>query len=105
MAIPQLSLIFIGLLAVLATISLFVDLGDRWTNILVTFLASIVWGVFGISSYDVYVDEAATVTESVMPLVVLGIGFSGLIALYGFLDIIFGFGEEAAESDIEEMMG
>jgi uncharacterized membrane protein YuzA (DUF378 family) len=103
MVMTQLTLVFLGALATLATLGLFVEFDDRWTSILVEFLAAILWGLFGMSAFDVIVTEHVSppVSEPILPLAYLGIGLAFIVALYGFYDLIQGFGAEASEADMD----
>jgi len=98
----QLALLFIGTLATLATYGLFYQFGDRWTNLLIEFGASALWGLFAVSAMDVIVREAAFTTESepIWPLVFLGLGMSVLALLYAIYDLAVRVSEEATETDI-----
>lgn len=101
MAMTELTLLFLGSLATLSTIGIFQEFDERWTQVLVTFFTAVLWGMFGLSSYDVVIDDAATVSEPIMPFVVLGIGLAAMITLLGFYQLLKSFGEETAESDLD----
>jgi uncharacterized membrane protein YuzA (DUF378 family) len=106
MAMTQLALVFLGSLATLATIGMFVNVFDRWTSLLVTFLAAILWATFGLSSFDVIVRDAAyaSASEPITPLAYLGIGLAMIIGVYGLADLVMGVGEEASDTDMSEVM-
>lgn len=106
MAMTQSALIFIGALATLSTLGLFINLGDRWTNILVEFTASILWGLFGLSSWDVIVIDSFAVhhSEPILPLVYLGFGFAFILALYALYDLVVGAGQQAKETEFGDMV-
>lgn len=96
----QTTLLFIGTLATLATIGLFVDFADDWTGVVVAFAASLLWGIFGISSYDIVIfDGATTYTTTNMPLVAVGIGFSIMVALYALAMLMGTFNTESSDVD------
>lgn len=104
MAITELTLVWLGSLATLATIGMFVEFGDDATQVIVSFAASILWGLFGMSGFDVIVDDAATVSTPIYSLAYLGIGFSlviALFALYGLFEVLRG---ETEQTDPEQMM-
>lgn len=100
MAMTELLLVFIGTLATLATLGLFVRFDDRWTGILLGFLASALWAILGFSAYDITM-PGGTDSEPVMPLVVIGFGLGALVFLYSMHDLFFGATEEAAEANID----
>lgn len=88
MPITELTFVWLGSIATLATIGMFHNFGDGATRIIVSFVASILWGAFGMSGFNVIVDDAATVSEPILPLAFLGIAFSvsaGLFAFYNML--------------------
>lgn len=104
MAITELTYIWLGSVATLATIGMFVEFGDDETQIVVSFTASVLWGLFGMSGFDVVIDDAATVSEPLYALAYMGIGFSiitALFALYGLLQVLRG---ETEQTDPEQMM-
>ena len=101
MAMPELSLLWLGGLAVLVSSTLFREVDERWTELLLTFLAAVLWGMFGLSAYDVTIDDAAAVQEPIMEFVVLGIGLSLIIALLGFWRLLRNVGAESQESDVD----
>lgn len=103
MGMTQLTLVFMGSLATLATIGMFVNFGDDATRVLVSFTASIIWGFFGMSAFDVYVNETATKSEPILPLAYLGIGFSiivGLFALFALMQAIRGETEQTTANGL-----
>lgn len=94
------TLLFIGVLATLATIGLFVDFTDDWTGVVVAFGGAILWGIFGMSAYDVKVYEAATVySTTYMPLVVIGIGFGIMVGIYSVAMLFSAFNTESDDVD------
>lgn len=107
MAVTELTLVFIATLATLATVGMFLNFADRWTELLVTFAASLLWGVVGMSSFDVIVRDTsfATASEPIEPLVYLGFGFAGIIAIYGLHDLLVGVRDEASDADLEDLWG
>ena len=100
MAMTQSMLLFIGGLATLTTLGMFKDWGDDWTGVLVAFTAAILWGVFGVSSFDVIIVRDATVTSvSSLPVVVIGVAFAIITGIYAIMELLYGFGGEASEID------
>jgi len=83
MAMPQLSLLFIGAFAaVTGFIGLSYDFEDEWTGPLLVFVSSILWGLFGMSGFDVLVPAGSETTSmEIFSLVVLGfvLAFGSLI--------------------------
>lgn len=100
MAMTQSILLFIGVLATLATIGLFVDFADDWTGVVVAFAGALLWGIFGMSAYDVQIYDSATVyTTTYMPLVAIGIGFSIMVGLYALAMLLSAFNTESGDVD------
>lgn len=81
MAVPELALLFLGTLAVLASIGLFVDFGDE-TDLLVAFAAALLWAVFGLSAMDVSV-SAFHPSDGIDQFVFLGLGLAFVCVLFG----------------------
>lgn len=105
MAMTPLLLAWLGTLAAGVTfLGLFVEGFDRWTHVLLTFLGSALWGIFGMGAMSVVVTDGVSppVSEPVWMLVYPGIGIAALVALYGMFDLVVGAGDavgEQSESD------
>lgn len=101
----QLLLIFIGSLATLATIGMFVDFGDDATRILVGFVAALLWGIFGLSSFDVIIADSAAVirSEPVVPLAYLGIGFAMVLTAFWLYKLMQVLANETGATDMERL--
>jgi len=89
MAMPQLSLLFIGTLATAAGFTgLSYDFDDEWTAPLLAFISAILWGLFGMSSLDVLVPAGSSTSSiEIFSLALLGfaLGFTTLLfAVYEF---------------------
>lgn len=106
MAMTQAALFFIGGLAVLTTIGLFVNFQDRWTSVIVSFLAAVLWGVFGLSAFDVIVVDsfASVISEPIMPLVVLGFGMAFVVGVFWLFELSQAIGGEAGMTDAEGIL-
>lgn len=111
MAMTELGLLFIGFLATLATLGLFADFRDeqgrpdRATQVLVAFLAAVLWGTFGLSASDVYVDDAASVAEPLEPLFWLGVIMALLVGLYAIYELLTAVFAESTDTDLEAIGG
>lgn len=103
-ATTQLVLVFMGSLATVATIGIFKDFGDKATTAVVSFAAAILWAFTGMSAFDVYVDEAATVSEPIYPLAYLGIGFAIIAAIYGLFALMMGVKSETEAMNPGDIM-
>jgi len=105
MAVTELTLVFMATLALLATIGMFLNFADRWTELVVTLTASILWGVVGLSSFDVIVRNTsfATASEPILPMVYIGFSLAGMIAIYALADLVTGVAAEADEADITQL--
>lgn len=104
MAMTQLAVLFIATLAAIATAAMFVNVADRWTEVLIPFLASLLWGVAGLSSFDVHAQAFGNSAEPMLPLAYLAIGLAMATGVYGFADLIVGIGEQASEVDAGDML-
>lgn len=100
---PAFALYILGALATLGTIGLFMDFNDDVTHIVVGFAASIVWGLFGMSSFDVIVADSGGVitTNAILPLAYLGIALSLVIGLYVIWEFLAVLGSETPGGTIE----
>lgn len=101
MAMTELTLIWMGSLATLATIGMFVDFGDNATGVIVSFVASILWGFFGISSFDVVIADDASVSEPILPLAYLGIGLGVVIGIFTFYRLVRAVGRESGATEAQ----
>lgn len=100
MAMTQPMLLFIGVLAAIATVGIFNNWADNWTGVIVAFGAAFLWGIFGISSFNVLVIRDATVTSvTFMQLVVIGVGLAMMTGVYGITALMYAFGGDADDID------
>lgn len=106
MVMTETALLFLGTFALIATVGMFVEFDDGWTNVVVGFAAALLWGFFGISSFDVLVVETyyATRSEPIMVFVVLGVGLGGITALYAVYQVFDQLGSDVEESGFMEGM-
>lgn len=107
MAMTQTALVMLGALATLATIGMFYDFPDRWTGVLVGFAAAFMWGLFGMSSFDVIVRDTsfATASEPIMPLVYVGVAMAMITGLFAINDLVKGVAGDASDVDEMSLMG
>jgi len=107
MAMTVLALVFIGTLAVvLSWAGLFGPLPQDGTNAAVSFAASVLWGVFGISAFDVIVDvsEGVVVSRSMEPLAFMGIAFSLVVGLFSVKQLLGAVRGEVEATDGDSVM-
>lgn len=100
MAMTQLTLIFIGGLATLTTAGLGVTYADKATQAVVAFAAALFWAIFGMSAFDVYVNDAATKSEPITPLAYLGIGLAVIVGLFAFWLVLQSVRSETEDVDL-----
>jgi len=106
MAVTSLTLVWLGSVALLATLGMFYQFGDQYTGVLVEFLAAVLWAMFAVSGMDVLVtDTNPPVSEPMMPLVYLGIGLAMLTLLFALSDLVQTIRGDAAELDVNEVGG
>lgn len=104
MPMTQLAVLFIATLAAVATAGMFVDVADRWTEVIIPFLASLFWGAAGLSSFNVHTQAFGNSAEPMLPLVYLFIGLAMATGVYGLVDLLVGIGEQASEAEVGEML-
>jgi len=97
MAMTQLALVFMGVLAAtLSGLGLLGPFNDDGTNVILSFIGAVVWGFFGLSSFDVIVFSSAYASQSepIMPLVFLGVGLSIVVGVFSFHTLLKGVKDE-----------
>lgn len=99
MALTQSALLWLGTVALLANVGMFVDM-DRFSSIVLPFVASILWGITAIASFDVSVVSGGTTqsfafVELVYPALAMAFGS----ALLGIYELLLG-----GSADVEESM-
>lgn len=86
MAMTQTALVILATLATLTSGALFKEFGDRWTRTLLLITSSLLWGIMGISAFDVRMQstlEANIATdEPIMPLVFVGVGLAMVVGVF-----------------------
>lgn len=98
MATTPLTLVFLGTLALIATLGLFYEFDDPYTGVLVAFVAAVLWGFFALGAMDVVVYESAAPEDAGASLDVLvwtGTGLSLLSVLFAVNDLLHALGGEA----------
>lgn len=106
MVMTQSALLFLGSFATgLAYLGLFKNFSgeDRWTRVLLLFSSAMVWGVFGLSSYDVIIatTETAPLTtrsEPILPMVYLGFGLAFIVTLFGVYELFQAIARDASDA-------
>lgn len=98
-------LVFIGTLATLASLTLFVPdrMMDSATALIMPWIAAILWAVLGLSSFNVMVGAKSLVepiTRPILPVAYLGIGFAMIAALFGMYRLIKAPATEVEDADI-----
>lgn len=106
MAMTQLALLFIGGIALLASLGLFYNFDDPWTGVLVGFVAAGLWGLFGISSMDVIVRDSAWASASrpIDPLMWVGFALAVLTAFFAIYDLLQQLNSDAQDADLDTAM-
>lgn len=105
MAMTQLALLFMGIVALAASMGFFINF-DEDTRLVVTFLAVLTWLMFGFSAFDVIVTEGVSppVSEPIMPLVFLGFGLTVVTAVFWFHQVLVRFASETESADLGGVM-
>lgn len=102
MAVTQSVLLAIGVLAAaLSYLGLFKPFqgSDNWTRVLLLFTAAMLWGGFGLSSFDVVrITSCCEVHVTILPLVYLGFGFAFVIGLFAIYELFRALGAGAREA-------
>lgn len=106
MAVTSLTLVWLGSVALLATLGLFYQFSDQWTGVLVEFVAAVLWAMFAVSSMNVAVtDTNPPASEPMMPLVYLGIGLAVLTLLFAVSDLVQTIQGDAGDVDLTDVGG
>lgn len=106
MAVTSLTLVWLGTVALLATLGLFYTFSDQWTGVLVEFVAAVLWAMFAISGMNVTITGSnPPVSEPMMPLVYIGIGFALLTFLFAMSDLVQTIRGDAAQLDLSDVGG
>jgi len=100
-AVTEITLLILGALGtLLGGYGLFQQFGDDWTPVLLQFAAAGIWGLFGMASFDVTLSHrlCCEVSRAIMPLVYLGIGLAGVMALFALDATVSALQGTASES-------
>jgi uncharacterized membrane protein YuzA (DUF378 family) len=102
MVMTQPALAILAGLGTLALIGMFRNF-DGATQVLIRFVGAIVWGMFGLGSFDVIVRSTsyASASEPILPLAFLGIGLAVVMALFALLELFGVIRRDAGEVDVE----
>lgn len=104
MAITQTALVFLGALATLTTAGIFFDYSDEETPIILTFAASIMWILFGFSSFDVIAHRGSLAYHySLDVLVWLGLGIGILLFLLLIKELYAYLFATSQDADIQQI--
>lgn len=104
MAVTSLVLVWLGTVALLATLGLFYQFREPWTGVLVGFAASVLWAFFAVASLSVTVGEGnPPAVEEMTMLVYLGIGFAVLTFLFAVYDLLDTLRADAADADLQSV--
>lgn len=101
MATTELTLLFLGVLAAAVTaFGLFYTFNDDWTSPLLVFIGSLLWGLFGMSAFDVEtsVTNCCIVSQEYTALVYVGIGFAALTFIFFLAEVLTSLGSSAETS-------
>lgn len=88
--ISDLALVWLGSVAVLASIGVLVPM-DRLTNIIIPWVAAIWWGATGLSAGEVAIsDTDPVVTADFQPVLWLGVVMAFVCVMLGLYEIVAG---------------
>lgn len=106
MAMTQPVLLFLAGMALLATIGMFAEWQDRGTTLVVSVVASILWGIVGINSFDVVKTTSGVTTHyEILPMVYVGFGFSAATGLFALAWLLKVLGRESGMTDEQGIGG
>lgn len=95
-------LLFLAGVAVLATVGMFQEFGDRWTVVLVAVVASMLWGVVGLESFDVVrTSSGVTVHYEILSMVYVGLGFSMVTGFFAVFHFVKAVGRESGMTEAD----
>jgi len=99
MAITDGLLIFVGSLATLCSVgAVYVNFPDSTMNVFLSVLSSVLWGTFGIASYDVIGGQGTAIRVDY--LVFLGIGLAALMFIHAIYEFFFAFRSEFSNESV-----
>lgn len=101
----ELVLITLLVLAALASIGVIVPM-DRTSDIIMPFIASALWGVAGMSAFDVILLSTSNPVRSteILPVAYLGVGFALISAVLGVYELIVQPAKEVEDAADSELM-
>jgi len=86
MAMTQIGLVILAALATLMSVALFVNFTDRMTRVVLLLGASLLWGIMGLSAFDVRMPSTTQAdlytNEPILPLAYTGIGLAMAVFVY-----------------------
>lgn len=95
-------LLALGAFATLATIGMFFEYGDDWTQSLVGMVASVTWSLVSLSSFNVFIPTDGTAYEiALTPLVWFAAGLALTTFLFTLLGLMQGIRREAESTDVD----
>lgn len=100
-------LAILAALACLATVGLFVDFTDNITHVVLGVLGALIWGIFGLSAFDVIVGVSDTGVPTTRPLTMvayLGILIAIAVGGYSLYELVAVLGEEAGATDADGLL-
>ena len=102
MAMTQPVLLALGGFATLATIGMFFEYGDDWTQGLVGIVASVTWALVSLSSFNVFIPTDSTAYEvALTPLVWFAAGLSLTTFLFTLLGLMQSVRSEAESTSVD----
>lgn len=103
MPVTELTLVFLGSLATLTGSALFLRV-EPWTRLVLIFLSSVLWGITGMSAFDVVVARDPLQSEPNLAMAIVGIGLSLLVGVYALHELAVVFGDETGATDADGLL-
>lgn len=105
MAYPLSTLYFVGGLAALATLGLFINFDDKGTSVVVSYVAALLWGLFSLMSFDVRTITTyfATKSDSLSMLGYFTGVMSAAIFVFATWQLLEALGDRANDADISKL--
>jgi hypothetical protein len=86
--IGELTFVWLGTVAVLASVGMFVQM-DETTDTIIPFVATILWGALGLTAFDVAItDTDPPVTTAIEPVAYLAFAFAMVCAVFGVYQLV-----------------
>lgn len=105
MAVTELTLISLGVLATLFSAGLLLNM-DPETRVILGMVGALTWGLFGLSAFDVIIPATGETPEqiAVTPFIYIGFGLAMIVFVFAFLQLFALIGDKAGATEGDSLM-